>query len=221
MRPGQGDEIGQVVALALAVDEPGGGSRYPLSRTPAALSTAVSVSTRRTIAPPKASMNGAGISTSGGAKTEAGSATGWSSSKIVGLASALGGRPPEMAEPLVKMSGFPKLAKGLGYHRHGVTVLGEAVRGALDFPMLAVLTLATTWAAGAARLTGSAKSPKTGIKPADRRFAAAELEPRQGQDLMALLRQLSGDGGPDKSGRARDKDLHGASIGQSDAHSRP
>ena len=56
-------------------------------------------------------------------------------------------------------------------------------------------------------------------------FCPAQLRgrgvgPRQGQDLMALLRQLSGDGGPDKSGRARDKDLHGASIGQSDAHSR-
>jgi hypothetical protein len=43
-------------------------------------------------------------------------------------------------------------------------------------PMLAVLTMASTWAAGAARLTGSAKSPKTGIKPADRSFAAAESD---------------------------------------------
>jgi len=29
---------------------------------------------------------------------------------------------------------------------------------------------------------------------------------------MALLRQLSRDGSPDKSGRARDKDLHRASF---------
>ena len=34
---------------------------------------------------------------------------------------------------------------------------------------------------------------------------------------MVLLRQLSCDGAPDKSGRARDKDLHRASFGQSDA----
>ena len=79
---------------------------------PAALSTAVSVSTRRTIAPPKASMNGAGISTSGDAKTEAGSGTGWSSSKIVGLASPLV-KTPKMAEPLVKMSGFPESPRAL------------------------------------------------------------------------------------------------------------
>jgi hypothetical protein len=52
-------------------------------------------------------MNGAGISTSGGAKTEAGSGTGWSSSKIVGLASPLV-KTPKIAEPLVKMSGFPE-----------------------------------------------------------------------------------------------------------------
>ncbi len=38
---------------------------------------------------------------------------------------------------------------------------------------------------------------------------------------MALLRQLSCDGGSDKSGRARDKDLHRASFGQSDADPRP
>jgi hypothetical protein len=98
---------------------------------PAALSTAVSVSTRRTIAPPKASMNGAGISTSGDAKTEAGSGTGWSSSKIVGLASPLV-KTPKMAEHAGEDERFSRVAKGLGYHRHGVTVLGKAVRGALD-----------------------------------------------------------------------------------------
>src|SRR5260221_4218600 len=71
---------------------------------PAALSTAVSVSARGAIAPPKAAMNGGGISASGGAKTEAGSGTGCSSSKIVGLASPLV-KTPKIAEPLVEMRG--------------------------------------------------------------------------------------------------------------------
>jgi hypothetical protein len=35
---------------------------------------------------------------------------------------------------------------------------------------------------------------------------------------MALLRQLSCDGGPDKSGRARNKNLHRASFGQLNAN---
>jgi hypothetical protein len=34
----------------------------------------------------------------------------------------------------------------------------------------------------------------------------------KGQDLMVLLRQLSCDSGPDKSGRASDKDLHHVSF---------
>jgi hypothetical protein len=103
VRLGQCDEIGQVVALALAVDEPG---RITIPRTPDALRTAVSVSARGAIAAAKASMNDCGISASGGAKTEAGSGTGWSSSKIVGLASPLV-KTAKIAEPLVKMSGFP------------------------------------------------------------------------------------------------------------------
>src|SRR4029077_5434858 len=76
--------------------------------------------------------------------------------------------------------------------------------------MLAVLTMASTWAAGAARLTGSAKSPKTGIKPADRSFAAAESDRDKARISCRCCDSFRGDGGPDKSGRARDKDLHGA-----------
>ena len=120
-------------------------------------------------------MNGAGISTSGDAKTEAGSGTGWSSSKIVGLASPLV-KTPKMAEPLVKIERFSRVAEGLGYHRHGATVLGKAVRDALDLSDAGGANDGVDWAAGAARLTGSAKSPKTGIKPADRSFAAAESD---------------------------------------------
>ena len=51
--------------------------------------------------------------------------------------------------------------------------------------------------------------------------AGRGVGPRQGQDLMALLQQLPCDGGPDKSGRARDKDLHRASFGQLDANPPP
>jgi hypothetical protein len=176
---------------------------------PAALSTAVSVSTRRTIAPPKASMNGAGISTSGDAKTEAGSGTGWSSSKIVGLASPLV-KTPKMAEPLVKMSGFPESPRALVITATASRSLAKLSGVPSTCPMLAVLTMASTWAAGAARLTGSAKSPKTGIKPADRSFAAAESDRDKARISCRCCDSFRGDGGPDKSGRARDKDLHGA-----------
>ena len=99
VRLGQGDEIGQVVALALAVDEPGADRDTP---------NAGGLEHRRL----RFDAPRAGISTSGGAKTEAGSGTGWSSSKIVGLASPLV-ETPKMAEPLVKMSGFPKSPRAL------------------------------------------------------------------------------------------------------------
>ena len=176
---------------------------------PAALSTAVSVSTRRTIAPPKASMNGAGILTSGDAKTEAGSGTGWPSSKIVGLASPLV-KTPKMAEPLVKMSGLPESPRALVITATVSRSLAKLSGVPSTCPMLAVLTMASNWAAGAARLTGSAKSPKTGIKPADRSFAAAESDRDKARISCRCCDSFRGDGGPDKSGRARDKDLHGA-----------
>ena len=166
---GQGDEIGQVVALALAVDEPGADHDSPNA---GGLEHALSVSTRGAMAPPKASMNGGGSSASGGAKTEAGRGTGWSSSKIVGLASPLV-KTPKIAEPLVKISGFPEVAEGLGHHRHGVTVLGEAVRGALDLSDAGGADDGVHLGGGRRRLAGTAKSPATGVKPAALSFAAA------------------------------------------------
>src|SRR5260221_2752654 len=76
-------------------------------------------------------MNGGGTWASGGAKTEGGRGTGWSSSKIVGLASPLG-EASEDCRTAGEDERFPRVAEGLGHHRHGIAVLGEAVRGALD-----------------------------------------------------------------------------------------
>ena len=154
-----------------------------------------------------------------GAKTEAGSGTGWSWSKIVGLASPLV-KTPKMAEPLVKMSGFPRVAEGLGYHRHGVTVLGKAVRGALDLSDAVGADDGGHLGGGRRKADGIGEVAEDGDQTCGSQLRGRGVGPRQGQDLMSLLRQLSGDGGPDKSGRARDKDLHGASISQSDADSR-
>src|ERR1700732_763766 len=71
-------------------------------------------------------------------------------------------------------------------------------------PMLAVLTMASTWEAGAARLAGNAKSPATGVRPATLSFAAAASDRDKARTSWRLLRQLPCDGGTDKSGRARE-----------------
>ena len=42
------------------------------------------------------------------------------------------GEDPEDCRTAGEDERFPRLAEDLGHHRHGVTVLGEAVRGALD-----------------------------------------------------------------------------------------
>ena len=72
VRPGQGDEIGQVVALALAVDEAGADNDSPNA-------SRLEYDRLRfggAMAPPNASTNGGGTSASGGANTEAGRGTG-------------------------------------------------------------------------------------------------------------------------------------------------
>src|SRR6202022_4463707 len=148
-------------------------------------------------------MNGGGSSTSGGAKTEAGSGTGWSSSKIVGLASPLV-KTPKIAEPQVKISGFPESPRALVITATASRSLAKLSGVPSTCPMLAVLTMASTWEAGAARLAGNAKSPATGVRPATLSFAAAASDRDKARTLWRLLRQLPCDGGTDKSGRARE-----------------
>jgi hypothetical protein len=82
-------------------------------------------------------------------------------------------KTPKIAEPLVKMSGFPDSPRALVITATASRSLAKLSGVPSTCPMLAVLTMASTWAAGAARLAGTAKSPATGVRPATLSFAAA------------------------------------------------
>ena len=128
-------------------------------------------------------MNGAGISTSGDAKTEAGSGTGWSSSKI---------EDPEDGRTAGEDERFSRVAKGLGYHRHGVTVLGKAVRGALDLSDAGGADNGVHLGGGRRKADGIGEVAEDGDQTCGSQLRGRGVGPRQGQDLVPLLRQLSG-----------------------------
>jgi hypothetical protein len=85
-------------------------------------------------------------------------------------------KTPKIAEPLVKMSGFPESPRAFVITATASRSSAKLSRVPSTCPMLAVLTMASTWAAGAAKLAGTAKSPATGVRPAAVSFAAAALD---------------------------------------------
>ena len=82
-------------------------------------------------------------------------------------------KTPKIAEPLVKIIGLPESPRALVITATASRSLVKLSGVPSTCPMLAVLTMASTWAAGAARLAGPEKSPATGESPAARSFAAA------------------------------------------------
>ena len=106
---------------------------------------------------------------------------------------------------------FSRFAEGLRHNRHGVTVLGEALRRPLNLSDAGGADGGVYLSCWRGQARGIGEVAGDGCKTCGLQLRGRGAGPRQSHDLMALLQQLSGDGTPDKSGCAGDKDLHIAS----------
>src|SRR5439155_25686165 len=104
-----------------------------------------------------------------------------------------------------------RVAVGLGHLLYSVTVLGEALRGPLDLSDAGGADDGVYLGRGRGQARGIGEVAGDGCQTRGSQLRGRGVGPRQSHDLMALPRQLSGDGGPDVSGGAGDKNLHGAS----------
>src|SRR5271154_6786225 len=103
---------------------------------------------------------------------------------------------------------FSRVAEGLGHHRYGVTVPGEATRGAFDLTDAGGADNGVHLGGRRSEAGGNRKVAGDRGETRDSQLRGGGVGPGQRQDLVVLLRQLSCDGGPNISGGARDKDLH-------------
>jgi hypothetical protein len=83
------------------------------------------------------------------------------------------GEDPEDCRTTGKDERFPRVTEGFVITATASRSLAKLSWVPSTCPMLAVLTIASTCAAGAAKLAGTAKSPATGVRPATVSFAAA------------------------------------------------
>src|SRR6266853_1073108 len=103
---------------------------------------------------------------------------------------------------------FSCIAGGLDHYRHGVTILREALRSPLDLPNTGKADNGIYFGYGRGQACGIGEVADDWFHPCGSQLRKGVISLRHSHDLMPLLQQLSGDGGPDESSCASDKDLH-------------
>src|SRR5258708_3479147 len=104
------------------------------------------------------------------------------------------------------------VAVGFVHHRHGVTILSEALRSPLDLSDAGEADNGIYFGYGRGQARGIGEVADDWCHSCGSQLRERVVSLRHSHDLMALLEQLSGDGASDESGCAGDKNLHGASI---------